>query len=89
MDWETIACVETSQRSNQNLSKTHDINLKTSTILAKKLVLVAWLGPERVSADGYITVLKIQTDMKRWKINKDGIILINQCYHLFWYIFEV
>ena len=43
MDWKTIAFVRTSQRFNQSPSTIHDINLKTSTILAKRLVLVAWL----------------------------------------------
>ena len=33
----------------------------TLTILAKILILDAWLGPGRASADGYITVLKIHT----------------------------
>ena len=41
-------------------SNIHGINLKTSTIYAKRLILVAWLGPESVSADKYITVVKIQ-----------------------------
>ena len=40
-----------------------NINLKTLTILAKKLV--ARLGPERVSADGYITVLQIQMKIRK------------------------
>ena len=43
------------------------VNWKTFTILAKSLILHAWLGPGRASADGYIAVLKIQT-----KICKDG-----------------
>ena len=43
------------------------VNLKTFTILAKWLILHAWLGPGRASAEGYITVLKIQT-----KICDDG-----------------
>ena len=38
-------------------------NLKTLSILAKSLILVTWVGPRRVSADGYITVLKIQMEM--------------------------
>ena len=42
-------------------------NLITLTILLKWLTLGAWLGPECASADGYITVLKIQM-----KICKDG-----------------
>ena len=44
-----------------------NINLKTSNILAKRLILNAWLSPGYVSADWYITVLKSQT-----KIYKDG-----------------
>ena len=36
-----------------------NINLKTITIL----ILVALLGPERVSADRYITCLKIQIEI--------------------------
>ena len=43
------------------------VNLKTSTILAKRLILNAWVSPGYVSADWYIAVLKIQT-----KIYKDG-----------------
>ena len=38
-----------------------------SATLAKRLILDAWLGPGCASADGYITVLKIQT-----KICKNG-----------------
>ena len=50
------------------LAKTvSNINLKTLTILAKRLILVTWLGPGNDSADGYNTVLKIQMD-----IRKDG-----------------
>ena len=44
-----------------------NINLKTLTILAKRLMLVACLGPVCVSVDGDITVLKIQME-----ICKDG-----------------
>ena len=36
-----------------------NINSKTLTILTKKLILVTGLGPGHVSADGYITVLKV------------------------------
>ena len=36
-------------------------------MIAKKKLKVTWLGPGRVSADGYITVLKTQTE-----ISKDG-----------------
>ena len=50
------------------LAKTvSNINLKTLTILTKRLILVAWLGPGHDSADGYNTVLKIQME-----IRKDG-----------------
>ena len=42
-------------------------NLKTLSIPAKRLASVGWLGPGRVSGDGYITVLEIQTE-----IFKDG-----------------
>ena len=45
--------------------------LEVLTILAKILILDAWLDPGDASADRYVTVLKIQT-----KICKDGIILI-------------
>ena len=38
----------------------NNVNLKTGTIFAKRLILDAWLGPERASADWYITVHKIQ-----------------------------
>ena len=41
--------------------------LKTSTILAKMLILDAWLSPGCASVDRCITVLKIQT-----KICKDA-----------------
>ena len=44
-----------------------NVNLKASTILAKRLILNVWLGPGCASTDWYITVLKIQT-----KICKDG-----------------
>ena len=44
-----------------------NVNLTTSTILAKRLKLDAWLGPRCVSADLYIRVLKIQMN-----ILKDG-----------------
>lgn len=43
------------------------INLKALTILAKRLLLVVWLFPWRISSDGYNTVLKVQM-----KILKDG-----------------
>ena len=39
------------------------VNLKMSTILAKRLILDTWPGPGRASADGYITVLKVQTEI--------------------------
>ena len=38
-----------------------NVNLKTLTILAKRLILDASLGPGRYSSDLYIMVLKIQT----------------------------
>ena len=44
-----------------------NVNLKTLTILAKRLILDALLGPGRASADCYIIALKIQT-----KIYIDG-----------------
>ena len=44
-----------------------NVNLKTSTIFAKTLILDAWLGPGHASEDRYITVLKVQT-----KISMDG-----------------
>ena len=48
-------------------SNIHVINLNASTVLAKSLIVVTWLDPEWVSADGYITVLKIQTEIDgRW-----------------------
>ena len=47
--------------------KVSNVSLKTSATLAKRLILGTWLGPGCASADGYITVLKIQT-----KICKDG-----------------
>ena len=64
-----IACVRIGQRCNQSPSNTHDgtfdknskVNWKTVTILAKRLILVAWMGPGLASKDEYITVLKIQT----------------------------
>ena len=51
-----IACVKTDPRCDQSSSNIHgctfsNINLKTLTILAKRLILVARLGPGRVYAD--------------------------------------
>ena len=50
------------------------INLKTETIIAKSLILVASLRSGRVFADGYIIVLKIQMEIckdgRRMKIRK-------------------
>ena len=42
-------------------------DLKTSTLLAKRLILDAWLGPGPASVDEYIAVLNTET-----KICKDG-----------------
>ena len=42
-----------------------NISLKILTILAKRLILVAWLDPGHVSADGYITVLKIEMEISK------------------------
>ena len=48
------------------LTKTVSIfNLRTLAILAKRLILDSWLCPGRASADWYIAVLKIQTNMYR------------------------
>ena len=44
-----------------------NINLKTLTTLAKRLILVAWLSPGLVFVDGHTTVPKIETE-----ICKDG-----------------
>ena len=42
----------------------NNVHLKTLTIIAERLILVvAWLGQGGVSADAYITVLKIQMQM--------------------------
>ena len=73
-----IACVRAGHSCNQNPSNTHDVtfgknsnvNLITLTILANRLILDAWLVPKCASADGYITVLKIQ--MKICKDEKQG-----------------
>ena len=43
------------------------VNLKALSMLPKRLILIAWLGPRCVSADGYITVIKIHME-----ICKDG-----------------
>ena len=44
------------------------VNLKTLSILAERLILDAWLGPGRASADGHITVIKFETQIcKDWK----------------------
>ena len=40
----------------------NNINLKMLTILAKRLILITWLGLGRIYADRYITVLKIQME---------------------------
>ena len=37
-----------------------NVNVKTSTILAKILIFNAWLSPGCASADWYITILKTQ-----------------------------
>ena len=53
------------------------VNLKTSTILAKRLILNAWVSSGCASADSYIkAVLKIQTKICK-DGRQDGIILIN------------
>ena len=44
-----------------------NVNLNVLTILPKRLLLDAWLGPVPNSTDWYIIVLKFQT-----KICKDG-----------------
>ena len=49
------------------LAKNSIHDLVTLTILAKRLILDAWLGPGCASADVYITFLKIQM-----KTCKDG-----------------
>ena len=43
----------------------NNVNLKTSTILAKRLILDAWLGPGCALADWYITVLKNQSKIRK------------------------
>ena len=43
-----------------------NVNLKALTVLARMLILDAWLGPGHASADQYIIVLEFQT-----KICKD------------------
>ena len=61
MEWETlenIACIRTGQWCNQSSS---------NIILAKRLILDAWVGPGCAFTDWYITVLKIHT-----KIYKNG-----------------
>ena len=51
------------------------------TILSKRAILDAWLGPECASACGYNTNLEIQTDISsNLTASKDGIILINYLY---------
>ena len=40
-----------------------NVNFITLTILAKRLILDAWLDPGRASANRYITVLKISTNI--------------------------
>ena len=53
-----------------------NVNLKTPTMLTKRLILVAWLGPGHVSVYGYIVVKidKIRVKVvKIWtEICKDG-----------------
>ena len=44
-----------------------NINLKTLTILVKRFLLDAWLGPEYAPAGGYNIVLKIQTEISPWQ----------------------
>ena len=43
----------------------NNTSLKMLTILAKRLISVPWLGPGRVSADGYITVYKIEMEISK------------------------
>ena len=40
-----------------------NLSLKTLTVLAKRLILDAWLGPGQASANRYITALKIQMNI--------------------------
>ena len=64
-----IACVRTAHRCNQSSSNIHDdscgeavnnINLKTLTILVKRLILDAWLSPGCASADDTLQFLKFK-----------------------------
>ena len=56
------------------------IDLKTLTIIAKRLILVTGMGPRGASTDGYITVLKIPIEIVKMEDEKDKIILINFLY---------
>ena len=47
--------------------KNSKVDLKLLTILAKRSILDAWLGPGRASAGGYNTVLKIETEISPWQ----------------------
>ena len=40
-----------------------NVNLRILTILAKRLILIAWMGPGLASAGGHLTVLEIQSEM--------------------------
>ena len=52
------------------------VSLKILTVPPKRLILDARLGPERASADWYITALKIQTKVWIDGRCKDGIFLV-------------
>ena len=40
-----------------------NVNLRILTILAKRLILIALMGPGLASAGGHLTVLEIQSEM--------------------------
>ena len=72
MDWETfnwLTALEQVRGASRALQKSmmvllekivRNVNLKTLTSLAKRLILDAWVGQVYASVDWYIAVLKMQ-----------------------------
>ena len=70
MDWETVHLLEQVSGVIRALQTSmmvlltkivSKVNLKTLTILTKRLILDVWLGPGCASVDLYITFYEIQT----------------------------
>ena len=59
-----------------------NVSLKALTILTKRLILDAWMGPDLPLQIETLQPLKFK-DMYRWETSKDGTILINYFYSKF------